>query len=630
MAIDISSTTRRIVYTGSAGTGPYAFNFEVLTQTDIAVYFNDTEITLTTDYTVTVDADGTGSVTIVTGTNVPTTPDADDRITIIGDRTIERSTDFTTGGPLFATSLNDEFDSQTIFVQQVQEQADRALRAPNTDPTTVNMTLPINTVRANKTLAFDANGDPVIGEQIGDNRGDWAAGTDYNKRDLVKDTSNNNIYLCNTAHTSSGSQPISTNTDVAKWDLLVDAAAAATSASAAATSATAAATSATAAETAETNAETAETNAAASASAASTSETNAATSETNASNSASSASTSATNAATSETNAATSETNAATSETNAATSATSASTSASSASTSATTATTQASAASTSATNAATSASSASTSATNAATSATSAATSATAAQTAAESIDAFYLGAQASDPTVDNNGDAVTAGDWYFNTGSNETRIYNGSTWQVTAISSAGFLTSGDIGSTVQGYDADTAKYDDVTANFTGTLQNGGSDVIVDSDIGSTVQAYDADTAKYDDTTANFTGTLQNGGSNVVVDSDIGATGTVGYPNVPPVGTKTSSYTLTTSDVGKYVQVGSGGSITIPDSTFSEGDAISIFNNTTGDVTITCSITTAYKAGENTDISSATLTTRGVATILFISGTACVMTGNI
>ena len=89
----------------------------------------------------------------------------------------------------------------------------------------------------------------------------------------------------------------------------------------------------------------------------------------------------------------------------------------------------------------------------------------------------------------------------------------------------SAGYLDSGDIGVTVQGYDADTAKYDDVTANFTGTLQNSGSDVVVDTDIGVTVQAYDADTAKYDDVTANFTGTLQNGGSNVVVDTDIGST---------------------------------------------------------------------------------------------------------
>ena len=51
--------------------------------------------------------------------------------------------------------------------------------------------------------------------------------------------------------------------------------------------------------------------------------------------------------------------------------------------------------------------------------------------------------------------------------------------------------LQPGDIGSTVQAYDADTAKYDDVTANFTGTLQNGGSNVVVDSDIGSTVLGY-------------------------------------------------------------------------------------------------------------------------------------------
>ena len=116
------------------------------------------------------------------------------------------------------------------------------------------------------------------------------------------------------------------------------------------------------------------------------------------------------------------------------------------------------------------------------------------------------------------------------------------------------------DDDAATKGYvdDLSFANYDDTTANFTGTLQNGGSNVVVDSDIGSTVQAYDAgleylnglnftdeasfktgvnleigvdvqafdaDTAKYDDTTANFTGTLQNGGSDVVVDTDIGST---------------------------------------------------------------------------------------------------------
>lgn len=105
---------------------------------------------------------------------------------------------------------------------------------------------------------------------------------------------------------------------------------------------------------------------------------------------------------------------------------------------------------------------------------------------------------------------------------------------------------------------------------------------------------------------------------------------GDLGFREIPAVGTKTTSYTLATGDVGKYVQVGSGGSITIPDATFSEGDAISLFNNTTGDVTITCSITTAYIAGADADVASVTLATRGVATVLFISGTVCVISGNI
>lgn len=443
MAIDISNVSRRVVYTGSSGVGPYSFTFEVLAQTDIAVYKNDTELTLTTDYTVTINADGTGSVTLVVAAT------GSDRITIVGDRTIQRTSDFTTGGPLFAETLNDEFDSLTIFAQQNLEQSNRSLRAPNTDPTNIDMVLPINTVRANKTLAFDANGNPVIGEQIGDYRGDWAASTDYNKRDLVKDTSTNNIFMANTAHTSSGSQPLTTNTDSAKWDLIVDAASATTASTTATTKAAEAATSATNAATSATSASTSATTATTKASEASTSATNSATSATASASSASSASTSATNAATSETNAATSATNAATSETNAASSASSASTSASSAATSATTATTQASAASTSATNAANSATAASTSESNAASSATTASNAATAAQTAqaaaeaaADNFDDTYLGANASDPTVDNDGDPLNAGDLYFNTSTNKLRVYSGSAWNDAVVDTNGVVT--------------------------------------------------------------------------------------------------------------------------------------------------------------------------------------------
>jgi hypothetical protein len=103
-----------------------------------------------------------------------------------------------------------------------------------------------------------------------------------------------------------------------------------------------------------------------------------------------------------------------------------------------------------------------------------------------------------------------------------------------------------------------------------------------------------------------------------------------VGFRNVPPVGTKTDSYTLATSDVGKYVQVGTSGSITIPNSTFAEGDIVSIFNNTGGNITITCSISTAYIGGTDSDKETVTLATRGVATVMFISSTVCVITGNV
>lgn len=104
----------------------------------------------------------------------------------------------------------------------------------------------------------------------------------------------------------------------------------------------------------------------------------------------------------------------------------------------------------------------------------------------------------------------------------------------------------------------------------------------------------------------------------------------TVGFRNVPAVGTQTGSYSLAVGDVGKYVQIGSGGSITIPDATFAEGDIISLFNNTSGNITITCTITTAYIAGTDSDKATMTLATRGIATILFISGTVCVVSGNV
>ena len=293
----ISNVSRRIVYTGSAGVGPYSFSFEIIEAGDVDVYKNDTLLTLTTNYTVTINSNGTGSVTLVSAAT------GSDRITIVGARAIERTTDFVTGGDLFANTLNEEIDSQTIFVQQVAETAERSIKAPVTDPTNINMTLPSQTARVGKTLAFDADGNPIAGDPIGNWRGNWTTATSYQNRDLIKDTTNSNVYISLAAHLSSGSLPISTNTDSAKWGLVVDAAAASTSASNAATSATNAASSASAASTSASNASS-------SASSASTSASTATTQATNASNSASAAATSATNASNSASAASTSATSA--------------------------------------------------------------------------------------------------------------------------------------------------------------------------------------------------------------------------------------------------------------------------------------------------------------------------------
>lgn len=210
-------------------------------------------------------------------------------------------------------------------------------------------------------------------------------------------------------------------------DANVSATNAASSASSASGSASAAASSASAASTSETNAAASETAAAASETAAAASETAAAASETAAAASETAAAASETAAAASETAAAASETAAGTSETNAAASATAAASSASAASTSA---------------------SNASTSETNAAASESAAASSASAAQAAEDAalaaLDSFddrYLGTKTSAPTVDNDGNALVAGALYFNTTTNEMKVYDGSQWLNAYASLSGAL---------------------------------------------------------------------------------------------------------------------------------------------------------------------------------------------
>jgi len=86
------------------------------------------------------------------------------------------------------------------------------------------------------------------------------------------------------------------------------------------------------------------------------------------------------------------------------------------------------------------------------------------------------------------------------------------------------------------------------------------------------------------------------------------------------------STYTLVAADAGKHILA--TGTITIPNSVFSAGDAVTIVNNTGSNLTITKTITTMYNSADGTS-ANRTLATRGMATILFTSGTVAYISGS-
>jgi hypothetical protein len=435
----ISTTTIKNSYNGNGSTSAFNYTFKISAESEMQVIIRsaagtETVKTLTTHYTITgVGNAGGGAVTFTAG-NIPVSGE-----TVILRRVTAQTQamDLIDNDPMSADTIENAHDKSIAIAQELQEQIDRSIKLSRTNTMTSTEFTVDAASRANKILAFDSAGEISVTQELGTYKGSDTTTTTaaYLQRDIIKSTTAaqlNNVYIC-TADSVVGD--LLTDTD--HFELLVDAVSAATSATnaaaseaAAASSATAAASSASAASTSETNAassastaSTQATNASNSATAASTSETNAATSETNAASSAAAAASSATSASGSASTATTQASNASTSATNAATSETNAATSA-------TTATTQASNASTSATNAANSATTASTQATNAANSATAAQTAQAAAEAAADNFDDTYLGAKASDPTVDNDGDALNAGDLYFNTTSNVMKYYDGSSW--------------------------------------------------------------------------------------------------------------------------------------------------------------------------------------------------------
>jgi hypothetical protein len=486
----ISSTTVKVSYSGNGSTTVFAYTFKILDDDEIQVIIRsstgtETVKTKTTHYTVSgVGSSGGGNITFLTA------PTASQTVVLRRLTTQTQETDYVANDPFPADSHEEALDRVTMVAQEIQEELGRAIKLSKTNTMTSTEFTVAAADRANKILAFDTNGEISVTQELGTNRGSWTTATTFNGRDIVKDGSNNNIYLCNTTHTSTGTTPISSNADVAKWDLIVDAASATNSANSASNSA---ANSSNSANTSANHASNSSNHASNSSNFANNSSNSANSSATylagvaanasnssnfanNSSNSANSASNHSSNSSNFANNSSNSANTSSNHASNSSNHASNASNSANSASSSATTATTQAGYASSNASTATTQAGYATSNATaalgyssnssnfannssnhasnssnfsnnssNFANTASNAANAANSARDSAlaayDNFDDRYLGSKTSDPTLDNDGNALAGGALYFNSVDNVMKVYTGSVWVAAYASLSGAL---------------------------------------------------------------------------------------------------------------------------------------------------------------------------------------------
>ena len=281
----VTTTNTRAELNGNASAGPFQCGFRILTDSDLLVYVEGILKTLTTHYTVANAGTTTNATVTFTSGNYPASGTAN--VVFVRSVPYTQTADYQNNTALDAETLETSFDRGTMQIQQNISNSDRALKFGDTVTGVTSSVTEITTAgtaRANKILGFDASGNISATLELGTNRGNWATSTAYVVRDLVKQNNGadsgtyGNIYLCITAHTSTGAHV--TASDSANWQLIVDTATATTSATASATSATASATSATASATSATASATSATASATSATASATSATASATSAT--------------------------------------------------------------------------------------------------------------------------------------------------------------------------------------------------------------------------------------------------------------------------------------------------------------------------------------------------------------
>ena len=135
-----------------------------------------------------------------------------------------QATDYTPNDPFPAASHEDALDKLTLMAQDQQDELDRSIKLSRTNTMTSTEFTVGATDRANKVLGFDGSGELTVTQELGTFRGDFAASTSYSARDIIRDTSTGNIFIVNEAHTSSGSEPLTSNANSAKYTLLIESA----------------------------------------------------------------------------------------------------------------------------------------------------------------------------------------------------------------------------------------------------------------------------------------------------------------------------------------------------------------------------------------------------------------------
>ena len=212
----ISSTTVKNSYSANGTLDTFNYTFKIFADADVQVIIRDasateTVKTLTTHYTVTGAGSASGGTIVFTAGNIPS---ATETVVIRRASPQTQAIDYIANDPFPAESHEEGLDRSMMAIQQLQEEIDRSIKLSRTNTMTSTEFAVGSTDRAGKIFGFDDNGELVVSQELGTFKGDWSASTTYAARDIVKDTSTNNIFLCNTGHTSSGSQPLTTNTDL--------------------------------------------------------------------------------------------------------------------------------------------------------------------------------------------------------------------------------------------------------------------------------------------------------------------------------------------------------------------------------------------------------------------------------